>query len=244
MKTFANSIPSSFKKVTTVVIVMAMLISLAACNSKQDDKIVSETNETMNEETILESNNDIEIASSESSGSSEETTETVNSNTGLYTYDVDGVEITLRTHIEDYINPDEYGGWEVNLLGIATSLGYVYNGPYPDNPEEQIHFYLASNNSIHVLLDNIEGRNFYRIIMYAPGNDSRIEFARNDIDNDSIISYWIANNSSNAAQYKINFEQIVIYTFCLENGSIAPSEDWMETTDIATSADSVFFVNK
>lgn len=243
MKTFANSIPSSLKKVTTVVIIMAMLISLAACNSKQDDRIVSETNETMNEETILESNNDIEIASSESSGSSEETAETTNSNTGLYTYDVDGVEITLRTHIEDYISMNENGGYRIDLLGIATSLGYVYNGPYPDNPEEQIHFYLASDNSIHVLLDNIEGRNFYRIVMTAPGNNSHIEFARNDVDDDSIISYWIANNSSNAAQYKINFEQIVIYTLCLENGSIAPSEDWIGTSGICQPSE-FYYVNR
>ena len=163
-----------------------------------------------------------------------------------YEYDVAGAKIKLRTHIEDYISQDDRGNWEINLKSMAESLGYHYKGRHPDEPEMQIGFYLESG--ICVTLDKTKGsQDYIRILLCTSSSTvSAVDFARYDSNDESIKTYWITNGGSDG-WYKLNYEQIIIYAFLLENGSSSsPYEDWMQNTGIPTKNGSqhIYYVNK
>ena len=156
-----------------------------------------------------------------------------------YEYDVAGAKIKLRTHIEDYISQDDRGDWEINLKGIAKSLGF-HNDTHVEL-YKQVSF--TNDREKNIYFDEEKYMGYYRIVR-NDGNGCKVSFARYDIGDDSITSYWITNGADNA-YYKINFQQIVIFTALLENVRYAPSEDWMEQAGFPTTSagPSYYFVS-
>ena len=167
-----------------------------------------------------------------------------------YEYDVIGVKIKLRTRIEDYISQDAKGNWMIDLEGISNSLGFYY--PYYNSdtpPEKRTEFEIALDNGkkMSVLLDdkNSDRQNYRKVVATGNSIGCSVEFARYDISDSSVKTYWIANGG-NSAIYKINFQQIVIFTFLEENAKYNIAENWMGSTGIPTTSGgpSYYFVNE
>jgi len=265
---FGNLLTTSkFLKVMSAVVLACMLISLTACGTATQQN----THATTQYETESEPDdgpqdpghepgdgywhNEEPSSTEEPISPTEEpssTEEPVNPPTGAYTYNVDGVQITLRTNIEGYISErtGALGPYQaVNMLAIAESLGYEHVGTMGDgsevDPGRITNFSLANNPEIKIYLDDKRDQGFYTVRMYLASGETTVTFDRCDIANDSIATYWIVNSEDGAVVNTVNFEEIVIFTYLLENGSFAPSEDWMETCGISTSTGpSVFHVNK
>ena len=156
-----------------------------------------------------------------------------------YEYDVAGAKIKLRTHIEDYISQDDRGDWEINLKSMAKSLGF-HNNTHVELYKQVI---FTNDHGTSIYFDEEKYMGYYRIVR-NDGNGCKVSFARYDIGDDSITSYWITNGADNA-YYKINFQQIVIFTALLENVRFAPNEDWMEQAGFPTTSagPSYYFVS-
>ncbi len=158
-----------------------------------------------------------------------------------YEYDVAGAKIKLRTHIEDYTSQNAVGNWRVDLKGIAQSLGY--------HPVSQslVNFRIKKQDDTDtdIYLDKLDNQSYCRVVR-DDGNGAKISFARYDISDDSINSYWIYADGNGANATNVNFQQIVIFTFLLENAKYAPSEDWIESTGIPTTSGGpdFFYVDK
>lgn len=157
----------------------------------------------------------------------EATTETTVPNNGSYTYVVDGVEITMNTNVETYIHQDQYG-YYVDLVGLAGSLGYSYRGIHTDEIWRQVGFCLDSNPDIEVYFCDLSHNNqdFVGVRLSGPEHSADVSFMRADVDDSTITTYYISGE--NTAQYRVNYEQIVMFAFLLENGAYAPSSDWLE----------------
>lgn len=155
----------------------------------------------------------------------EPTTE-VTTPSGSYTYDVDGVEITMSTNIEEYIHHDQYG-YYVDLVGLARSLDYSYQGTHTE-VWHQTGFYSNSNPDTKVFFSQLANNNQDFVSVCLSNNDhfSEVSFMRGDIDDNNIITYYISGE--NEAQYRVNYEQIVVFAFLLENGAYAPNDDWLD----------------
>ena len=70
-------------------------------------------------------------------------------------------------------------------------------------------------------------------------------FSRYDVDNDSIITYWMDNGGDLAPVKTVSFEEIVIFTYLCENYAYDSNEDWMKDCGLPTSTGpSVFFVDR
>ena len=158
-----------------------------------------------------------------------------------YEYDVAGVKIKLRTRIEDYTSQNAVGNWRVDLKGIAQSLGY--------HPVSQslVNFRIKKQDDTDtdIYLDKLDNQSYCRVVR-DDGNGAIISFARYDISDDSINSYWIYADGNGANATNVNFQQIVIFTFLLEKAKYAPSEDWIESAGIPTTSGgpSFFYVDK
>ena len=157
----------------------------------------------------------------------EPTTEVTASNNGSYTYVVDGVEITMNTNVETYIHLDQYG-YYVDLVGLAGSLGYSYQGIHTDEIWRQVGFHLNSNPDIEVYFCNLSHNNqdLIGVRLSGPEHSADVSFMRADVDDSTITTYYISGEG--AAQYRVNYEQIVMFAFLLENGAYAPSSDWLD----------------
>lgn len=252
---------SRYMKVISIITVASMLLTLTACGgtaSQQDAVVTTESNSKMTQQPGApeEPNQDIDDGAdiseptedpNPSTGEPSSTEESPSDNGtvdnpptgGEYTYDVDGVQITLRTNIDDYIVQDQWGGYGIDLIGIASSLGFHYEGLHPDEPEYQYTFYQDSNSNTSVTFSEEREQNFYEIeYFYGSDNYLRVTFSRNDVQNDSVLSYWISTSVN--AKTKINYEQIVIFTFLMENAAFAPNEYWMENAGLSTTQNGYF----
>ena len=264
---FGNLLTTSkFLKVMSAVLVACMLISLTACGTTATQQNATqtttqyETEEHENEQEPQDppaedpdggywhdeepSSTEEPVSPTEEPSSTEEPTD--NPPTGAYTYNVDGVQITLRTNIDDYIYTNSAGANCVNMLAIAQSLGFDYTGTHPDELELQIGFHrvVSGNDYFVYAFDEVVNQNMGTIEMDAAGNMYHVSFARNDINDSSIKPYWIANGG-NTVRYAINYEQIVIFTFLLENCYYAPSEDWLANSGLPVStSDNSYLVYK
>ena len=176
------------------------------------------------------------VSSSTVESSSKAEPHSSNNPDGTYSYDVAGNKITLRTRVEDYIQYDsKWNSYSVDLVGISSSLGFYYKGIRPDEPESQLSFYKGKNTdtSVGVCLSDEGDQNIYSILCFIGTSMTEVNFRRNDIADESTTSYWI---SYSAKAYKlVNFEQIVIFTYLMENAAFAPEEDWMEKTTFPTT---------
>lgn len=252
---FGKMLTSRLLKIMSITIVACMLvITMTACGtvSQQDIRPTVEHSTEAGEgyepdnpeQNIDDGYWHDEDPTEEPSSTEEPTTEpTTETNDGTYTYYVNEIPITLRTHIEDYIYTNSVGTYGVDLVSLATSLGYHYEGLHPDEPELQVGFYLDSNSDYFVYFTDDDNWNFTKVETDTRGNRYWVSFTRNDVDNDAETTYWVFNGG-NTGRYKVNFEQIVIFTFMLENGCYAPTEDWLANTYLTRVTDTQYVVDK
>ena len=187
------------------------------------------------------------VSPTEEPSSTEEPTD--NPPTGAYTYNVDGVQITLRTNIEDYISVRSSGAYQVNLLGIAESLGFEIMGTMADGtPYElrKIHnFYLIGNHDYTVWLADEQDQGYYSVCGRTGVGDYIVNFTRSDISNDSVTTYWVDNGDELAPVKTVSFSEIVIFTYLLENIKYSPSEDWLGNTGLSHEANrNLYYINE
>lgn len=213
-------------KVMSVSIILAVCLSMTACGKK-----VEQTTATTAENTIVDESETATSESVASESSEAETvaaTETSNSamTDGQYTYVVDGIEVHLRTNIDDYIQPDQWGGYGVDLEGIANAWGFEYIYSSNDSAAERCSWSLNSDMCYsEISLDDLRSQNFYSLYFVINNGWESINFSRNDIDDSSETTYWVSYEEN--AINKVNFEQIVIFALLVENASTEPSVDWM-----------------
>lgn len=228
------------KKAVSLILVLFMVFALVGCgnDSESDAKMttedfgteeeikgdVEEPNQEIDEGALLPDTTTEEATTEEAT--SEEQDQSSNSNSGSYTYDVDGITVTLRTNIDDYIvfSP-EYGDYGVDLVGIAECLGFEPR--YPSEPiVEQTSFKTSDGCEIH--LDKLEDQNFYQVYAHNQygTNGYTVNFVRCDINDANKKPYWISTDKH--AIYKINYEQIIIFTLIMENYVFDPDKKLME----------------
>ena len=247
---------SGIKQVASIVLVLSMIFALVGCgeDSESDAKMttedfgteaevdgVQEPNQEIDEGVLLPDTTTEEVTTEEAT--SEEQDQNPTSNSGSYTYDVDGVKVTLRTNIDDYIvYQPQWDSYDIDLAGIAKSLGLE---PIESNePVSEQTCFKTSDGGCRIYFDDLKEQDFYGIYStFQQSGETNIDFQRCDISDDSIKTYWISLDSS--ATYKINYEQIVLFTLLMENAAFAPSEDWAEEVGLHTSTGpSFFYVNK
>lgn len=263
---FGKMLTSRLLKIMSITIVACMLvITMTACGtvSQQDIRPTVEHSteagegyEPDNPEQNIDDGYWHDEDPTEEPSSTEEPTttepEVTEAPSGTYAYNVDGVEITLRTNIEDFIGErtGAIGTYQyVNLLGIAESLGYEHTGTMGDGSEVDLgritNFTFVGNSGISVQLSDKRDQGYHTILLGVEDNSTTVNFNRYDITDDSITTYWVYNGEGSSVVCTVNYEEIVIFTYLLENGAFAPSEDWMETCGIAPSTGpSVYYVNK
>ena len=140
---------------------------------------------------------------------------------GYYVYIIDGYTFRIKTNLDDYLyHRAGKPTWSVDLKGIAAAYGFTY--PYEGDGaaplESQVRF---DRDGWHIFFD-YDGihstATYYDIVLGGEGvTKEHFRFSRIDRDNDSITPYWIGNRSEDPGKITINFEQIVIYTYLLEN---------------------------
>ncbi len=135
---------------------------------------------------------------------------------GYYVYVIDGYTFRIRTNLDEYLYHREgKSSWSVDLKGIALANGFIY--PYEGDGaaplERQVRF---EKDGWSVYFDGESNQAFYDVI-HGGRVGEHFHFSRNDLDNDSVTTYWIGNRSEESGKLKVNFEQIVIYTYLLEN---------------------------
>lgn len=248
--------------IASLIFVTVLVFSFTACGQAgQQSKMTTEELSTEKYDAIQVDEPDFDIdpgvniteASTEATteATTESTTEvtteatteaTTSAPTGQYSYDVDGHTIYLHTNIDDYIVwSAQYSSYGVDLVGIATSLGLE---PVDPNKEiiKQVAFW-TSNEESKVYFDSVQDGGLYEIQMVSNGNGVSVSFTRDDISS-SMTPYWVSLEDT--AVYTINYEQIVIFTYLMENCAYSPSDNWMEEAGFTSSSSHLnsYTVNK
>ncbi len=135
---------------------------------------------------------------------------------GYYVYVIDGYTFRIKTNLDEYLyHRAGKPTWSVDLKGIALANGFVY--PYEGDgaaPLERQAWFEKDGWSVY--FDGVGNAAFYDIQLGGL-NQRTFHFSRADIDNDSITTYWIGNRSAESGKIRLNFEQVVIYTYLIEN---------------------------
>ena len=239
------------KKLIALTLALAMMGSVVACSDNDnrresrrdrddDDEKIEETTERYSAENY--------DGGADPQDEAEESSEDIdNESDGTYTYVVDGHEITLSTNIDEYISINDIGNGLVRLNDLAASIGMEYWGHMGDGSatpmNDQCRYFWDNNGDNTISMDDIcvgfwfTGSGANQIYFEDPvsGNNIYVEFDRNDVDNPSVTTYYIYNDPNESATKNINYEQIVIFTYLLENAYNAPAEDWMETAGFSRS---------
>ena len=202
------------KKILSTIMAITMLFSLWGCGSSKDNS--DSARMPIDSRADIAENPTTEVLA-------ESSTERATPMECSYTYNVDGVEITMNTNVDDFIHQDQYG-YYVDLVGLAGSVGYSSN----QSPNYQYGFSSDANPDVEVYFRNLINKEYeLETICYSSSDHyNDVSFMRTDIVDDSIISYNISGDPN--AQYRVNYEQIVIFAFLLENGAYAPNENWLE----------------
>lgn len=244
MRTNETKYPmGAIKVVAILVCVMMTIFCLTACNTNstvhgegagqptEENPHISEMPGIEEPNMPIDPGADIDV---------EPTTE-VTTPSGSYTYDVDGVEITLRTDLNDYIHHDQYG-YFVDIIGLANHYGFVYTGIHPDEPWMQTIFCLESNSEIRVRFEDDGVQDFYTVSYDTSAIDCDVHFTRNDIDDDAVITYYITDDAN--SYLRVNYEQIVIFAFMLENCADNPYDDFIENLGLTHTSGNQYVVRK
>ncbi len=120
---------TGMKKVVSIVLVVLLIGSLTGCGSNTEQKDEKVTTEDLGEKQdrvdigVDEANQEIE---GEVDLTTEEDTEASNSssNSGKYTYEAYGVEVSMDINIDDYIITDDEGLQFFKMLALANDCGW------------------------------------------------------------------------------------------------------------------------
>lgn len=128
---------------------------------------------------------------------------------GEYKYNINGVELSIQTKIDDYIDGNYF-----YLTNLAYDLGWHVREPNdPEDPNvmrfwndsEEYHVGFGSNKT-H------DGKHYYDWVSY---NSINVGFDRLDIQDDSIASFYV--NKGGIPPYTVNKAQILILAYLFEN---------------------------
>jgi hypothetical protein len=155
-------------------------------------------------ETEPTSSPEIEVVATEEPTSSEDE---------MYTYEVCGTTLKLRTRVEDYIVDDEYlrysdlasdlGWWKED---DGTTLPYRYYG----DGELYVWFHIGNIKTVTKIMFGV-------LESFKPMRDVFTCNVHFKIDNPSEIKTYELDVPPKASGYYLNFEQIVIVTYIFEN---------------------------
>ena len=217
---------SGIKVVSFILITIAMLVTFTACG--QQSKMTTEELSTEKEVGIWVNEPDqeidpgVNITEATTEATTETTTEsttevtieaTTEATTGQYSYDIDGHIINLHTNIDDYIvYSAQYSSYNVDLRGLAESLGFTPTGT--DLEEWQQCTFRSPDGESKIALETLDNQNFYTIYLSSYGGETELSFSR-----------WIGPEGE--AGYKINYEQIILFTFLIENCVYDPHTRWI-----------------
>ena len=219
-----------------VSIALFIILSLNGCGeAKQESKMTTEELSTEKYDAIQvdEPDFDIDPGVNITEATTEATTETITeatteatteAPTGQYSYDIDGHIINLHTNIDDYIvYSAQYSSYGVDIAGIAKSLGFTPTGT--DLEERQQCTFRSPDGESKIALETLDNQNFYTIYLSSYGGETELSFSREDALDSSMPVYWVS--LADNACYKINYEQIILFTFLIENCVYDPHTRWI-----------------
>ena len=73
------------------------------------------------------------------------------------------------------------------------------------------------------------------IYLSSYGGETELSFSREDALDSSMPVYWVSLEDD--ACFKINYEQVIIFTFLIENCSYEPHTRWIEDVGFPTVSD-------
>ena len=180
--------------------------------------------------TIMDGTNNGTTDGADDSSSDTSTLGTKNAD-GTYTYNIDGYDFTIKTNVNDYIQfSDSASTYADEQLPenptaiffsdqLAEDLGWhIKNPDEADNPN-----YLAyswdDEGVYYVLFDNrINGGSHSITYVIDERTDGWVNFERLDLYDKNTTTYRANPNGS----FSVNFEQIVLMTYILENSYEKP----------------------
>ena len=229
-----------------VSIALFIILSLNGCGeAKQESKMTTEELSTEKYDAIQvdEPDFDIDPGVNITEATTEATTETIteatteattSAPTGQYSYDIDGHIINLHTNIDDYIvYSAQYSSYNVDLVGLADSLGFAPTNPNAD-VRDQLSF-ISSDSESTISFQEENNQDLYCVYLSSFGVSTTVHFSREDALDSTMPVYWIG--LTNKACYKINYEQVILFTFLMENCSYEPHARWIEDVGFPTVSD-------
>ena len=104
-------------------------------------------------------------------------------------------------------------------------------------------FHLDSDTSIEIYFTDIEDAQYPRSIdITGLSGLHSVSFTKIYVDDESIGRYLITNGGS-TGMYFVDLDQIVIFTYLLENASLAPSENWMDDRGFSENNSGYYVIN-
>lgn len=186
-----SSLIASMKKAISIVLVMLMMFSLAACGNSSDNttaqtsgkenRVTTEEQMSTQEragDPIDEPNQEIDEGvnlPTDTEEDTEEVTTEAPSNPqpqGKYTYTIyDGIEISMDVNVDDYIAPNNKGVPYFKIYYLAEDLGWEETKPNDDGFGQQFDYHTSSGPVVqfYVAADNEkpDGWNENRLSMIA-----------------------------------------------------------------------------
>ena len=245
---------TAYRKMVVSIALFIFILSLNGCGeAKQESKMTTEELSTEKYDAIQVDEPDFDIdpgvnitettteATTETTTEStaevttEATTEaTTSAPTGQYSYDIDGHIINLHTNIDDYIvYSAQYSSYGVDIAGIAKSLGFE-----PTSPSKEVRKQLAfvsSDGESTISFQEENNQNLYQVYLSSFGVGTTVHFSREDALDNSMPVYWVSLEDD--ACFKINYEQVIIFTFLIENCVYDPNNKWFNNLGFPTVSD-------
>ena len=229
-----------------VSIALFIILSLNGCGeAKQESKMTTEELSTEKYDAIQVDEPDfdidpgVNITEATTEATTESTTEvtteaTTEATTGQYSYDIDGHIINLHTNIDDYIvYSAQYSSYGVDIAGIAESLGFGPTSPSTDVTKQLA--FVSSDGESTISFQEVNNQNLYCVYLISQYITTIVHFSREDALDSSMPVYWVSLEDD--AGYKINYEQIIIFTFLMENCVYDPINNWFDNLGFPTVSD-------
>jgi len=131
---------------------------------------------------------------------------------GEYKYNINGVELSIQTKINDYIDGNYF-----YLTNLAYDLGWHVREPNdPEDPNVMRFWNDSEERSVGFGSSKTrDGEHYYDWVSY---NSINVGFDRLDIQDDSIASFYV--NKGGIPPYTVNKAQILILAYLFENADI------------------------
>ncbi len=184
--------------ITMFVFLLIACLMLTGCSTGENTGTVDPTNTPETEVVVTE-----EPVETEEPASTEDE---------MYSYEVGGVTLKLRTKIEDYITDEGY----FRYMDLATELGWYSVDKLPVKKR------MIYDDSIFISFwwtsDIVPYISFGVLNSAKPYNEKfaiQVQFSFNDMEN--VTSYILDGPEKSIELYHVSFSQIVVTTYILEN---------------------------